>query len=1283
MKYYRIISLVFFLTLFFLTSRAEEIVFEPEKGVGYFLDTETYTAILAKGSDTYEIIPSEIIYRGNSYRVTAIGEGAFKGSKITQLVLPQTIERIGPEAFSRCFMLGGDLVLPAALKEIGDEAFAFTGLKNLQWGKNIEKVGKGAFAYCQNIRLFLSGEEYLESWFKTDFADRFANPLAVSYDRIFYKGEFLKGEIIEDIEIPEKITNLKPWSLANLKCKRLYLSGSLTSIDSHALYELETDTLVLGKELSILPEGVFSRYNKNDITGCRSLIIEEGTDVIDLTDNSFSGSVTLNAGRNFTFSPFSRPFGQYGQSMLQEVTIGPNVTEIADNVFNGCRNLTVIRFAEEGNLLKIGDWAFNATSLSEYDDNSVIDLPEGLNSIGEKAFAGSGFSSIILPSSLIRIGNGAFADCRHIEKMTLPENSNLSTGLFAGCTALNMVTLSRNISEVPDSAFYGCSSLEEIILPEKVISVGNNAFAECSSLKNFVLQSREHLENIGYNSFAGCSGLIEIDLSNAINLNHLGEGSFSNCSSLQRADMANLQELKNLSDKMFAGCENLNTINLEGTPITHLGTKTFAGCLNITDLSFLSDVTLLSIGDNAFTGCEAIEEVDLRQFINLLTIGDGAFLNCKGIKTVFLNESLLQIGEKAFAGCPIENVNTTSKVPPVIGADVFITEGQTTGSPDKLLSLNVPENSLLDYLFASGYTVFDHINNYELIDGRLIGYRVAVEAAMTEIPAEENPDVSYPDDENPEHPERENAFIVVDIDAASQSAVVVNDAIYKSLKTLAIPSVVENGFSITALGEGAFAGAGNLERIDLPYTIEEIGSFAFSDCGKLQEIRLYAGEPPTAGENILDPSFVETGSIYVLPGMERYYESMDSWNGYKFLPMPVINADSFILIVNDRLFEGVPVDVHVGETVTVNAMINPLETTRPGISHILVEGTGITYINSLNGLISFIPNKPGQLDFLFSSLASSRVNAHCLINVLPRKVELMTLSESVAELYVNETSLILEPQFIPSMANTPVISWSSSNPVVATVSDGIVTAKNIGETVITATMVNNGEVLLKADCHITVRPHTLTYRWLQNTSDGEDRPETVIQYYNTGDQINPIAPPPTTGYQFTGWDGLPENRIMPPSDLTVEGLFSKSYYFLTYIVDSGNGEEIVSVNALRYDEEIEEASAPSEENAEFFGWYGLPQSMLMPAEEVIVYGFLVKDEPENASVMAPREEELDSEFIIYNLAGRIVAREKCPIDQERWNGLKGSESLTDKLTPGIYILKRGKESRKLIIGSSR
>ena len=69
------------------------------------------------------IVPASVTYNSKTYKVTAVGNGAFaESSNLTSVSLPSTITSIGNYAFGNCSQLS-NVNIPNTVKTIGASAF--------------------------------------------------------------------------------------------------------------------------------------------------------------------------------------------------------------------------------------------------------------------------------------------------------------------------------------------------------------------------------------------------------------------------------------------------------------------------------------------------------------------------------------------------------------------------------------------------------------------------------------------------------------------------------------------------------------------------------------------------------------------------------------------------------------------------------------------------------------------------------------------------------------------------------------------------------------------------------------------------------------------------------------------------------------------------------------------------------------------------------------------------------------------------------------------------------
>ncbi len=122
------------------------------------------------------------------------------------------------------------------------------------------------------------------------------------------------------------------------------------------------------------------------------------------------------------------------------------------------------------------------------------------------------------------------------------------------------------------------------------------------------------------------------------------------------------------------------------------------------------------------------------------------------------------------------------------------------------------------------------------------------------------------------------------------------------------------------------------------------------------------------------------------------------------------------------------------------------------------RGTAIIYASSSNGL-----------------------TAECRVNVSPKTIEVISISldKYFLDLYEGESEIVTAI-ITPDNATDKTVFWTSSNPSVATVEDGVVTGVNPGAVTITATA-SNGK---SAYCRVVVYGRPFTPKQLLKKGDG-------------------------------------------------------------------------------------------------------------------------------------------------------------------------------------------------------
>ena len=203
---------------------------------------------------------------------------------------------------------------------------------------------------------------------------------------------------------------------------------------------------------------------------------------------------------------------------------------------------------------------FNTALKSNTYENGrgIMRFEDALTTIGDAAFWGCNFKTILLPGSLVMIDEQAFGACRSLKTVNIPESvenigsyaafvycdslasftgkfatedhrSLVVNGVMVGFApfGLTQYTIDKSVKEI-GSVFFYCRSLTSINIPNGIKTINYEAFEGCTGLTQLVLPSS--LETIRNHAFRDCEGLSSMKIPDKVN--YIGEGCFDGCSSL-------------------------------------------------------------------------------------------------------------------------------------------------------------------------------------------------------------------------------------------------------------------------------------------------------------------------------------------------------------------------------------------------------------------------------------------------------------------------------------------------------------------------------------------------------------------------------------------------------------------------------------------------------------------------------------------------------------------------------------------------------------------------------
>lgn len=209
----------------------------------------------------------------------------------------------------------------------------------------------------------------------------------------------------------------------------------------------------------IIFDAPVAEIGRNAFYKCHTLwtiVVPESVSAIG--DNAFCDCENLSS-INLPESVASIGIAAFRQCYTLSDIVLPNmVTTIEKDTFYGCWNLSKVVFPKD--LKTIGEWAFQYTKIK------TLDLPNGLQSIGESAFYENKYiTKITIPSSVILLGNSAFSSCSSLTFVDIQGSlTTLSTGCFMNCDLLSTVVLPDSITKFEAYVFHRCPVLTDLYI---------------------------------------------------------------------------------------------------------------------------------------------------------------------------------------------------------------------------------------------------------------------------------------------------------------------------------------------------------------------------------------------------------------------------------------------------------------------------------------------------------------------------------------------------------------------------------------------------------------------------------------------------------------------------------------------------------------------------------------------------------------------------------------------------------------------------------------------------
>ena len=527
-------------------------------------------------------------------------------------------------------------------------------------GIGITKIGIKAFRKLANLRSVTIPEGVTEicggesGKYETKVFNGY-----VSRSGSGHKAGAFSGSGLQEVTLPGSLTTIAAGAFSDCYIRRVTIPDSVTEIGDEAFAgcTLLAD-ITLGRGIKKLGWGAFRK--------CRSL-----------TEVTLPGTITETGGlfmecAKLVKATIPDSVTEIGRSTFAEctslagVTFGRNVRTIGQSAFEHCTSLTKVMIPDS--VTEIGCEAFiGCTSLAE------VTFGRNVKTIGQNAFRKcTSLKAVTIPDGVTEIGDEAFADCASLAEVTFGRGvTKIGDEAFAGCTSLAKVTMSAGVTKIGDEAF-GVCPIETVRLPESLTAIGSFAFA-CNAMEEVYIPYA--VETIGKCAF-GKKGNLRIRCaasgpSPGWEWNWAYNGENKNATAVKYG-LGSKDSYTGFETKAFPVEWRVSP---DGSPLTETDTRAFTiqGKTLVKYSGKQSKVVVPAgiekIGSEAFSGCQAerielpdsVTEFDKGAFAygsfteitipkGVKTIPEECFRCCTGLQSIELPEGVEKIEKNAFRG---------------------------------------------------------------------------------------------------------------------------------------------------------------------------------------------------------------------------------------------------------------------------------------------------------------------------------------------------------------------------------------------------------------------------------------------------------------------------------------------------------------------------------------------------------------------------------------------------------------------------------------------------------